>query len=175
MAHPRIEPPAGSRVLEIGSGHNPHPRSDVLCDRYLDDRERAAPLVRDRPFAQADGEELPFRDGAFGYSIAIHVAEHMRDIAGFFDELARVSSAGYVETPSAIGEHLFGWRKHRWLLTVHEGIVYVRPKQAHTPFGGLFHELMRQDAGLAAIYYRYPDLFFFACGAIGTGAFRIVW
>jgi len=24
-------------VLEIGSGHNPDPRSDILCDKYLED------------------------------------------------------------------------------------------------------------------------------------------
>lgn len=36
-------------VLEIGGGHNPDPRSDILCDKYLEDNtQRGGGLRRDR-------------------------------------------------------------------------------------------------------------------------------
>ena len=159
MSHPDLNIPGGARVLEIGSGHNPHPRADVLCDRYLEDRERAGALKRDRPFVLADGEALPFVDDAFDYVIAIHVVEHADDIEAFLGELSRVARAGYLETPSAIGEHLFGWQKHRWALLQHDACLHVRPLTGRRQFGRLFHDLMRVDPQMTALYYRYPGLF----------------
>lgn len=162
------------RVLEVGSGHNPHPRSDVLCDRYLEDRERAGPLKRDRPFVLGDGGRLPFRDGAFDYVLASHVAEHLEKIELFFRELARVAPAGFLETPSWVAELLFGWRKHRWLIWQHEGILHVRLKDGPPPFGRLFHELMVRDPQMTALYYRYPDLFRVRCYWQGRIPYRVL-
>jgi len=159
VSHSDLNIPDGARVLEIGSGHNPYPRADVLCDRYLEDRERAGALKRDRPFVLADGGALPFVDNAFDYVIAIHVVEHADDIAAFLGELSRVGRAGYLETPSAIGEHLFGWQKHRWALWLHDACLHVRPRAGRRQFGRLFHQLMRVDPQMTALYYRYPDLF----------------
>ena len=34
---PRMNIGPNDLVLDVGSGHNPNPRSDVLCDRYIDD------------------------------------------------------------------------------------------------------------------------------------------
>lgn len=159
MSKPPLDVPAGGRVLEIGSGHDPHPRADVLCDLHLEDRERAGPLKRDRPLVLASGEALPFEDDSFDYVVAIHVAEHADDIERFFAELRRVAPAGYLETPSMIGERLFGWRKHRWMLWKRDGVVWVRRREEGRPFGALFHELMRRDPQMGALYYRYPELF----------------
>jgi len=159
VAKPRLDIPSGAKVLEIGSGHNPHPRSTVLCDRYLDDRERAGSVKVDRPFLLGDGGALPFGDGSFDYVIAIDVVEHADDIALFLGELARVARAGYIETPSFVAEGLFGWRKHRWALLLHEGTLYARRRQPRREFGIIFHELMRADAQLTGLYYRHPDLF----------------
>ena len=36
---------ANDLVLDVGSGHNPNPRSDILCDRYIeDDTERGGSI-----------------------------------------------------------------------------------------------------------------------------------
>ena len=60
----------GDLVLEIGSGDNPKPRSDVLCDRIPeDDTQRGGAIVLDRPFIAADGQYLPFADKSFNYII----------------------------------------------------------------------------------------------------------
>ena len=161
MAKPRLPIPAGVRVLEVGSGHNPHPRAHVLCDRYLDDVERGGTLKLDRPFVQADGATMPFKDGAFGYAIAIHVAEHTDDLAAFLEELSRVAGAGYIESPSPVGEALFGWSYHRWQIVNQAGTLQARrvPDGGSRVFGRLFHELLRRDPQMTALYYRYPDVF----------------
>ena len=40
-------------VLEIGSGHNPKARSDVLCDKFItDDEQRGGRIVADRPIVE---------------------------------------------------------------------------------------------------------------------------
>ena len=55
-------------VLEIGSGHNPSARSNVLCDKFLvDDTQRGGQIVADRPIVEADGQYLPFADNSFDY------------------------------------------------------------------------------------------------------------
>jgi len=75
-------------ILEIGSGHNPKTRSDVLCDKLPeDDMERGGKIVLDRPFVAADGQHLPFADKSFDYIICCQVLEHADDPSLFISEL----------------------------------------------------------------------------------------
>lgn len=146
-------------VLEIGSGHNPKVRSDVLCDKsFADDTERGGGLAVDRPLVVADGERLPFRDGAFDYVICCHVLEHARDIARFIEEIQRVGRAGYIETPSEIGELLYGWDYHRWLVNRRDGRLVFRRKTAASPFGTLFHRLAADDPDFSRFHERRNEL-----------------
>ncbi len=147
-------------VLEIGSGHNPKVRADVLCDKYLlDDTERGGGIVADRPFVVGDAEALPFKDGAFDYVICCHVLEHARDVDAFIGELQRVARAGYIETPSEVGEWLYGWDYHRWLVNRVDSRLVLRRKTAPGPFGRLFHEMGATDADFSALHRRYHHLF----------------
>ncbi len=146
-------------VLEIGSGHNPHPRSDVLCDKALvNDRERGGPLVADRPLVIADAEALPFKENAFDYIICSHVLEHARDIERFLKEVQRVGRAGYIETPSSIAERLYGWDYHRWLIDRIDDRLVIRPKTFSNAFGMLFHELVKQSRSFAAFHRDFSGL-----------------
>ncbi|MBM3216490.1 methyltransferase domain-containing protein [Candidatus Poribacteria bacterium] len=143
-------------VLEIGSGHNPKVRSDVLCDKHrLDDTERGGSLKTDRPIVIADGERLPFRAQAFDYVICCHVLEHADDPDRFLKEIMRVGRAGYIESPSEIGEMLYGWQYHHWLVDVADGRLVLAPKRQASPFGGLFHTLAAQDRDFARWHVRY--------------------
>lgn len=138
---------AGKLVLEVGGGHNPSPSADVLVDKDLaDDAERGGALVRDRPLVIADGEALPFRDNAFGYSIGRQVMEHMNDISSFFGELMRVSPGGYLSSPSALRELVFGWPYHRWFITQegHE-LVCARKADMSSPGGVAAHYFARSN------------------------------
>jgi hypothetical protein len=49
-------------VLDVGSGGNPHPRADVLLEKYLDNTHRHSALVADRSTLWADACRMPFRD-----------------------------------------------------------------------------------------------------------------
>jgi SAM-dependent methyltransferase len=107
--------PRGARVLEVGGGDSPSPRSDVLVDFALEPRERWGGRIErdDRPLVLARGEALPFREKSFDYVIAFHVLEHSDHPEMFLSELQRVASAGYIETPSFWSERVLPFSVHR--------------------------------------------------------------
>ena len=154
-------PPATGLVLEIGSGDNPHPRADVLLDRYpgADNRERGGDLVVDRPFVVADAHHLPFKDGAFAYTICSHILEHMDDPLQFAAELRRVSAAGYIQSPSEIAERLFHWSFHRWYVNLENDTLVLHPREPHEPFGELFDYLYAFNPAYYFFQRSMPDLF----------------
>lgn len=119
----------GDFVLDVGSGHDPHWRADVLLDYSLtDDVDRHAPLWRDkRPLVIGDIQRLPFRDKAFDFIICAHVLEHVQDPAAALEELSRVGRRGYIETPSEFGEKCGGLSNHRWFVNAEDGrLVFTR-------------------------------------------------
>lgn len=76
--------PPDALVLDVGSGHKPHPRADVLCDKFLDDNaERGFDLVVDRPLVAGDVQNLPFRSDAFDFIITRHILEHVESPDAF--------------------------------------------------------------------------------------------
>jgi len=157
----KLNPPATGLVLEIGSGDNPHPRSNVLVDRYpgADNRERGGDLVVDRPFVVADAHFLPFKDGAFAYAICSHILEHMDDPQQFAAELRRVSVAGYIQSPSEIAERLFHWSFHRWYVNLVGDTLVLHPREPQEPFGELFDYLYEYNPAYYFFQRSMPDLF----------------
>lgn len=159
MNNAETSKPCSSLVLEIGSGHNPSPQADVLVDKYFhDDTERGGNLCIDRPLVLADGERLPFRAGAFSFSLARQVMEHTEDIAQFFTELMRVSSAGRLTAPGALREMLFFWPYHRWLIVEVDGVLHCKRKDfAMPPHGRLLHELWKESPALRWFIGALPE------------------
>lgn len=147
-------------VLEIGSGHNPKARSDVLCDKFIgDDEERGGAIVTDRPMVEADGEFLPFADRAFDYVICSHVLEHVKDPKRFIAELTRVACRGYIETPSEIGERIYGWHYHNWVVNLVDGCLMLRKNEKNSQFGQLFHRLAVTDKHWKRFHMTHHHLF----------------
>ena len=157
----KLNPPRSGLVLEIGSGDNPHPRSDILVDRFLgtDNRERGGDLVVDRPFVVADAHHLPFRDHAFAYVICSHILEHMDDPVQFARELERTSAAGYIQSPSEIAERLFHWSFHRWYVNLVGDTLVLHPREPEEPFGELFDYLYEYNPAYYFFQRSMPDLF----------------
>lgn len=121
--------PADALVLEVGSGGNPYPRSNVLLDAYEETRERHwEALVHDRPTVLSFGENLPFKDKAFDYVIAAHVLEHTPHPQKFLAELQRVARAGYIETPDAFMERINPYKDHRLEITLRDDRLLIRKK-----------------------------------------------
>jgi SAM-dependent methyltransferase len=105
-------------VVDIGSGHYPFPRANVLVDLYTGDNpHRSEPLVRDgRTLVVADVQCLPFPDKAFDFVYCSHVLEHVEDPIKACREIMRIGKRGYIETPTFGKDTLFAWAKnmHRW-------------------------------------------------------------
>ncbi|NJO06029.1 MAG: class I SAM-dependent methyltransferase [Chloroflexaceae bacterium] len=155
-------PPTTGLVLEVGSGENPHPRSNVLVDRFLlDNTERGGDIKRDgRPLVVADAHHLPFRDGAFEYIICSHILEHMDDPQQFVQELQRTGKAGYIGSPSEIAERMFHWAFHRWYVNLlDDGTLVLHPKEPAEPFGELFDYLYEYNPMYYLFQRSMPHLF----------------
>lgn len=148
-------------VLEIGSGDNPHPRANVLVDKYLNgDIERGGNIVIDRPLIVADMENLPIQDKAFDYVICRHVLEHLEDPQKGLLELMRVAKKGYIESPSLAGEIMFGWSFHKWVLALENGKLIFTPKTWKNPLDGIFHNLLKKDILFKLFFKGHRDLFY---------------
>jgi len=143
-------------VLEVGGGHNPHPRSNVVVDKFVDSnyhRSGDLKVYRNQQFLCADGENLPFENKSFDYVICCQVIEHVNDPIKFANEQVRVAKAGYMETPSIIGEYLMPKESHKWvILELDEKIVmYEKDKvgfNAFRDYGHIFLDyLPKQSIG----------------------------
>lgn len=132
-------------VLDIGSGHNPHPRANVLVDRNTEENiDRSGKKIRidkGRPFIAGDAQYLPFSDKTFDYIIASHIAEHVEDPKIFCRELMRIGKRGYIETPSKIGEMLLTEPFHRWYVYVDRQTLIFEKITNHSPLWEFFYIL----------------------------------
>jgi len=107
------------KVVEIGPGHNPSFRSNVIVEKFVDTNYHRCGDVKIYPhqkFINADGENLPFKDNEFDYVICNQVLEHTENPEKFVAEQSRVAKRGYLETPSMIGEFLFPKESHKWII-----------------------------------------------------------
>ncbi len=151
------------RVLEIGSGNNPNPRSDVLCDRYIHDNGQRAGefgMVIDRPCIVGDGYNLPFADNSFDFVICSHILEHMEDPQAFLQEIARVGKAGYIEVPSMLSERMFGWDFHLWHIRLIGKTIEMYPKKHGPMFGGYFHTMIAKHIWFRRFFETYESHFY---------------
>ncbi|MBS1666432.1 MAG: class I SAM-dependent methyltransferase [Bacteroidetes bacterium] len=123
---------SSDRVLEVGGGHNPHPRANVVVDKFVDSnfhRSGDIKVLKNQTFMQADGEALPFKDNEFDYIICCQVLEHVENPVKFLSEQFRVAKRGYLETPSLIGEYLFPRISHKWILHELDDVLYLLDKK----------------------------------------------
>ncbi len=171
----KIKP--GDLVLEIGSGNNPNPRSDILCDRYVHDNgERAGEfdIVIDRPFVVADGYRLPFADKTFDYVICSHIVEHMGDPKAFLAEVTRVAKAGYIDVPSAASERVFGWDIHHWYCGKKGNALVLQRKTEGEQFGGFFHRLVADQIWFRRFFEEHESEWYVQFEWEGTILLRVM-
>ncbi len=165
-------------VLDLGSGAFPNPCASILCDRELvDNRHRAGlAVVVDRPTVRADASALPFRDGAFDFVIASHLGEHVEDPHGFCREVARVATAGYLETPSPLADYVLDEEYHIWRVGRHRGRLEFRTKGPRSRFRAVVTDAFYKvfyagQPSCAKPTYTLPDT---AVGRAARGALKLV-
>lgn len=155
-------------VLEVGGGHNPHPRSNVVVDKFVDSnyhRHADIKVLKKQRFVEADGEKLPFEDNEFDFVICNQVLEHVENPHKFLTEQMRVAKQGYLETPSLIGEYLFPKKSHKWLILELNNKLVLMDKSKYwfdsdLDFGFLFLTwLNKTSLSYKLLSKSRPDLF----------------
>lgn len=139
------------KVLEIGPGASPHPRSDVFLELQLSDEEyekqfgHEGKLHTDKPVIFYDGKRFPFDDDAFDYVICSHVLEHVPDVPAFLEEVFRVAKRGYFEFPLITYDYLFNFDVHLNFLRIHNGELIFRKKDFSSlnPYKSVQHQFLQ--------------------------------
>ncbi|MCW5901928.1 MAG: methyltransferase domain-containing protein [Cyclobacteriaceae bacterium] len=142
------------KVLEIGPGSTPHPRSDVYLELKYETKEEeqaqfghTGELNTIKPIVFYDGKSFPFKDGEFDYVICSHVLEHVPDVEFFLKELQRVAAKGYLEFPTVYYDYLFNFSVHQnFLFWTGNEILWskknVFPLNSFLPVQSIFREAL---------------------------------
>jgi hypothetical protein len=126
-------------IMDIGSGHNPVPRANILADFFPETTlHRGGPLIEDRPLIICSVERIPVLSKSIEFVICSHVLEHVESPIRAGKELSRIAKAGYIETPAYGKDIIVGTgNMHRWQVVEFEGTMHFfeyseRQNQAHT-------------------------------------------
>ena len=99
------------KILDIGCGYRANKYASVIAD-VLD----LSDFYKEKRFIKINEKRLPFKDKEFDFVIASHVIEHVEDFEFFLKELERISTKGYIELPTRLGDNLVFENKtdHIW-------------------------------------------------------------
>lgn len=133
------------KVLDVGSGHRPNRRANVLIDNELNETEhrsgKKAFVPLDKTMVVGDALNMPFADKEFDFIIASHIAEHIDDPEQFCKELVRVGKRGYIETPGAVDEFFLNEPFHKWIVSEKNKCLVFTEKENFKPFSQFFYGL----------------------------------
>ena len=112
-------------------------------------------FYKEKKFVKIKEKNLPFKDKEFDFVIASHVIEHVEDFEFFLKELERISTKGYIELPTRLGDNLVFENKtdHIWWFTYDDNnnlIVASKRNQLLDPFitvsmAKLFEKVFRES------------------------------
>ena len=122
------------RILDIGCGYSAHKNATVIADI-----QDFTDFYKKREFIKIKEKNLPFKDKEFDFVISSHVIEHVEDVEFFIKELERISSKGYIELPSRLGDNLVfeNVNDHIWWFNfddVNNRLVASKKNQLIDPF-----------------------------------------
>ena len=138
------------KILDIGCGYSANKNASVVADI-----QDLANFYEGKNFIKISGKKLPFKDKEFDFVIASHVIEHVEDFEFFVKELERISSRGYIELPTRLGDNLVFENRndHIWWFTyndVNNQIIASKRNQLIDPFitvsmSKLFEKIFRES------------------------------
>lgn len=110
------------RILDVGSGHHPHPQATVLADLSIGEsehRDGEKATLDQRPFVVCSVDALPFRNNIFCVVWCSNVIEHTENPKTTLTELKRVAKHGYVTYPTLFFELVLSrnWKMHNWVIS----------------------------------------------------------
>tara|TARA_B100000686_G_C16486962_1_gene810123 strand:- start:161 stop:790 length:630 start_codon:yes stop_codon:yes gene_type:complete len=88
-------------ILDIGCGYSANQNATVIADT-----QDFSNFYKNKNFIKINNKKLPFKDKEFDFVISSHVIEHVEDFEFFIKELERISSKGYIEIPTRLGDNL---------------------------------------------------------------------
>ena len=122
------------KILDIGCGYRAHKNATIIADT-----QDFANFYKEKKFIKIKEKNLPFKDKEFDFVISSHVIEHVEDFEFFIKELERISSKGYIELPSRLGDNLVfeNVNDHIWWFTyddINNQLVVSKKNQLIDPF-----------------------------------------
>ena len=138
------------KIADIGCGYGANEFATVVADT-----QDLSSFYKEKNFVKINDKELPFKDKEFDFVICSHVIEHVEDFEFFVKELERISSKGYIELPTRLGDNIVFENKqdHIWWFTfddVINEIVASKRNQLMDPFitvstAKLFEKIFRES------------------------------
>ena len=157
-----IEENSKWKILDIGCGYRAHPKASVIADV-----QDFSNFYKEKKFIQIKNKVLPFRDKEFDFVIASHVIEHIEDFQFFIKELERITSKGYIELPSRLGDNLVFENKkdHIWWFHYDDTsnqLIASKRNQLIEPFitvstAKLFEKIFRESLVIELIWEEKID------------------
>tara|TARA_B100000315_G_C14391172_1_gene502041 strand:+ start:87 stop:701 length:615 start_codon:yes stop_codon:yes gene_type:complete len=138
------------KILDVGCGYRANKYATVLADvQDLSD------FYKEKKFIKINEKILPFKDKEFDFVIASHVIEHVEDFEFFLRELERISTKGFIELPTRLGDNLVFENKtdHIWWFAYDDTnnlIIASKRSQLIEPFvtvsmAKIFEEIFRES------------------------------
>ena len=150
------------KILDIGCGYTAHKNASVIAD--IQDLSN---FYQNKNFIKITKKKLPFKDKEFDFVIASHVIEHIDNFEFFIKELERVSSKGYIELPSRLGDNLVFENKndHIWWFYFDDTankLIVSKKNQLIDPFitvstAKLFEEIFRESLVIELVWEEKID------------------
>ena len=152
-------------VIDIGSGHAPLVRSDILCDfiPFNETSQRPVAGIYTPPnrFVVGNVLELPFGTKKFDFAYSRALLEHVPDPKKACEEISRIAKKGLLILPSYLWEIMGGSKPHLWLISRKEDtLVFQRKTSKHLELNAQIPEIIRNSEQYESLFNAFYDYFY---------------
>lgn len=109
-------------VLDIGGGHAPFLRTNIILDKFPETEHdqaqranQAMVIPKGAKFVKADAANIPFKDKEFDFVFCAGTLNHIEDPMAVCKEIIRVGKRGYIETEGVLWELYATHPEHLWI------------------------------------------------------------